>query len=95
VGKGDDFTTFIVPKVEKIWSLNLPETLRPPRPVVGHLYLYLLNINRNTDVLLPIVGANLYLHMNTVEWGIQTRKFGVKLYEFKPISRNLDLTSDM
>jgi hypothetical protein len=40
VRKGDDLTTFIVPKVKKIRSLNLPETLGPPRPGAGHLYLY-------------------------------------------------------
>ena len=33
-------TAFIVPKVRKIRSLNLPEPLGPPRPVAGHLYLY-------------------------------------------------------
>ena len=38
VHKGDDLTTFIVPKVERIRSLNLPEPLGPPWPVVGHLY---------------------------------------------------------
>jgi hypothetical protein len=32
--KGDDLTTFIVPKVKKIRSLNLL------RPVAGNLYLY-------------------------------------------------------
>ena len=37
--KGDDLTTFIVPKVKNIRSLNLPEPLGPPRPVAGHLYL--------------------------------------------------------
>jgi hypothetical protein len=39
VRKGDDLTTFIAPKVEKIWSLNLriPEGLF--RPVAGKLYL--------------------------------------------------------
>jgi hypothetical protein len=36
VRKGDDLTTFIVPKVKKIQSLNLPELLGPPRPVEGH-----------------------------------------------------------
>ena len=39
--EANDLTTFIVPKVEKMWSLNLPERLGPPRPVSGHLYLYL------------------------------------------------------
>ena len=39
--KGDNLTTFIVPKVKKIRSLNLPEPLGPPRPVEGHVYLYL------------------------------------------------------
>jgi hypothetical protein len=38
-GKGDDLTTFIVPKVKKMRSLNRPEHLRPLRPVAGHLYL--------------------------------------------------------
>jgi hypothetical protein len=37
VRNGDNLTTFIVLKVEKIRSLNLPEPLRPPRPVAGHL----------------------------------------------------------
>ena len=39
--KGDDLTTFTVLKVKKIRNLNLPEPLGPPRPVAGHLYLYL------------------------------------------------------
>ena len=38
--KGDDLTTFLVPKVKKIRSLNLPEPPGPPRPVAAHLYLY-------------------------------------------------------
>jgi hypothetical protein len=29
VHKGEDLTTFIVLKVEKIWSLNLPDTKGP------------------------------------------------------------------
>ena len=33
--KGEDLNTFIVPKVKKIWNLNLPEPLGPPRPVAG------------------------------------------------------------
>ena len=41
--KGDDLTTFIVPKVEKIRSLNLPEPQGPTRPVAGHLYLTFLD----------------------------------------------------
>ena len=32
--KGDDITTFTVPKVKTIRSLNLQEPLGPPRPVV-------------------------------------------------------------
>jgi hypothetical protein len=40
VRKGDDLTSFIVPKVKKIRSLKLPDPLGPPRPVEGHLYLY-------------------------------------------------------
>jgi hypothetical protein len=40
VRKGDELTTFIVAKVEKIRSLNLPDSQGPPRPVVGHLYLF-------------------------------------------------------
>jgi hypothetical protein len=39
VRKGDDLTTFILPKAKKIRSLNLSEPLGPPRPVAGHLYL--------------------------------------------------------
>ena len=33
--KGDDITTFIVPKVEKIRSLNLPEPLGPAQACSG------------------------------------------------------------
>ena len=40
--KGDDPTTFMVPKVEKIRSLSLPEPLEPLRPIAGQLYLLLL-----------------------------------------------------
>jgi hypothetical protein len=36
--KSDDLTTFIVPKVVKIRSLNLLEPFGPPWPIVGHLY---------------------------------------------------------
>jgi hypothetical protein len=39
VRKGDDLTTFIVPKVKKIRSLNLPEPHGPPQPVARQLYL--------------------------------------------------------
>jgi hypothetical protein len=41
VRKGEDLTTFIVPKVMKIQSLNLRIPKGPFRPVVGKLYLYL------------------------------------------------------
>jgi hypothetical protein len=41
VRKGDDRTTFVVPKVNKIRRLNLPEHLGPPRPVAGHLHLFI------------------------------------------------------
>ena len=44
--KGDDLTTFIVPKVEKIRGLNLPEPLGPPRPVAGQL-LYSVELGYN------------------------------------------------
>jgi hypothetical protein len=40
VRKGDDLTTFIVPKVEKIQSLNLRIPKGLLRPVAGKLYLY-------------------------------------------------------
>jgi hypothetical protein len=40
VRKGDDLTTFIVPKVEKIRSLNLWILKGLLRPVAGKLYLY-------------------------------------------------------
>ena len=39
--KGDDLTTFVVPKVEKIRSLNLRIPRGLLRPVAGKLYLYL------------------------------------------------------
>jgi hypothetical protein len=42
VCKSDDLTTFIVPKVEKIRSLNLRILKGLLRPVAGKLYLYLL-----------------------------------------------------
>jgi hypothetical protein len=42
VRKGDDVTTFILPKVEKIRSLNLPDPKGLLRPVAGKLYLHLL-----------------------------------------------------
>jgi hypothetical protein len=40
VHRGDDITTFIVPKVEKIRTLNLriPKVLH--RPVAGKVYLF-------------------------------------------------------
>ena len=41
--KADDLTTFIVPKVLKIRSLNLPD---PQGPVAGKLYLLLLVLER-------------------------------------------------
>jgi hypothetical protein len=41
VRKGDDLTTFIVPKVEKIRSLNLRIPKGLLRPGAGKLYLYL------------------------------------------------------
>ena len=41
--KGDDLITFIVPKLKKIRTLNLPEPLGLPRPVEGHHYLFLLD----------------------------------------------------
>jgi hypothetical protein len=41
--KGDDLTTFTVPKVEKIRSLNLPEPQGRLRPVAGKLYLLLFH----------------------------------------------------
>jgi hypothetical protein len=39
VRKGDDLTTFMLPSVWKFWSLNLPETPKATRPVVGLLLL--------------------------------------------------------
>jgi hypothetical protein len=45
VRKGGDLTSFIVPEVKKIRSLNLPELQGPPRPVVGHLDLYLFKLH--------------------------------------------------
>ena len=39
--KGDDLTTFIVPKVEKIRSLNLLIPKGLLRPVAGKLYLFM------------------------------------------------------
>jgi hypothetical protein len=44
VHKGDNLTTFIVQKVEKIWSLKLTN---PQGPVVGKLYLYLIYVSRH------------------------------------------------
>ena len=46
---GDDLTTFIVPKVEKIRSLNfcIPKGLL--RPVAGEFYLYLYLFNNSTN----------------------------------------------
>jgi hypothetical protein len=41
VRKGDDLTTFIVPKVEEIRSLNFQIPTGLLRPVLGKLYLYL------------------------------------------------------
>jgi hypothetical protein len=35
VRKGDDFTAFIVPKVEKIRSLNLPDSQGPAQACSG------------------------------------------------------------
>jgi hypothetical protein len=35
VRKSDDLTTFIVPKVEKIWSLNLPDPQGPAQACSG------------------------------------------------------------
>jgi hypothetical protein len=46
VGKGDDLTTFVVPEVEKIRSLDPPEPLETPQLVAGHLYLSLYILNR-------------------------------------------------
>jgi hypothetical protein len=40
VRKDDYLTTFIVPKVEKIRSLNLPSPQGLLRPIVGKLYLF-------------------------------------------------------
>jgi hypothetical protein len=40
VHKGDDLTTFIVPKVEKIRRLNLPDPQSLLRPVAGKLYFF-------------------------------------------------------
>jgi hypothetical protein len=39
VCRGDDLTTFIVPKVEKIRNLNLPGPEGPVRPVAEKLYV--------------------------------------------------------
>ena len=40
MSKGDDLTTVIVPKADKIRSLNLPDPQGPAQPVAGHLYLF-------------------------------------------------------
>jgi hypothetical protein len=53
VRKGDDLTAFIVPKIKKIRSLNLPEPLGPPRPVAGHLYLFLTFYKLDTFQNIP------------------------------------------
>ena len=37
--KGDELTTFMCRVSRNIWSLNLPETPKATRPVVGLLYL--------------------------------------------------------
>ena len=49
--KVDDLITFVVPKVKEMLSLNLPELLGPPRPVAGHVYLYLYLIDNNIFVV--------------------------------------------
>ena len=50
--KGDDLTTFIVPKVKKIRSLNLPEPHGSPRPVAGHFTIFIFfNVQNNTRVI--------------------------------------------
>jgi hypothetical protein len=51
VRKGDDLTIFIVPKVEKIRSLNLCIPKGLLRPVAGecYLYLYLYLFNNSTN----------------------------------------------
>jgi hypothetical protein len=61
--KGDDLTTFIVPKVEKILSPNLPEALGPPRPVAGQLYLFIYyNLYYNNIIFYNIEKASFSLH---------------------------------
>jgi hypothetical protein len=39
VGKGDDLTAFIVPKVEKIQSLNLPDPQGPTQDCSGKTFI--------------------------------------------------------
>ena len=64
--KGDDLTTFIVLKVEKIRSLNLLEPLGPHRPVAGHLYLYLLHVSV-TAVHHQDTATQQYVHSSTIQ----------------------------
>jgi hypothetical protein len=60
VRKGDDLTTFIVPKVEKIRSLNLPDPQGPAEACSGKTLplIIIIIISATAGLALLILQAN-------------------------------------